>query len=285
MTELIEVQSVSSEVRVAVDPVTAFTAFTDEMDLWWVRGPINFFGDAGRIVEIRCEHGVGGRIVEVYDRLDSDESLERARITTWDPPKRVGWQSSVDDVETEVVFAPADGGTLVTVTHRIPPGGADRGGTSWSRVVPNWFGTWCAKRDAVPHQPIDIARLGLCINYARPAAAARWLRDVFGFAPESPLPDGEDPLPHTDHGHPWIEFRIGNVALHVFPMDPGQSTGPANTHVPWVYVDDLEAHFHRAEQSATIISDIHPYPGSKVYEALDLEGNRWMFSQARPLQR
>ena len=31
---------VSSEVEVAVDPDTAFAAFTGELDLWWVRGPI-----------------------------------------------------------------------------------------------------------------------------------------------------------------------------------------------------------------------------------------------------
>ena len=34
---------VSSEVEVAVDPDTAFAAFTEELDLWWVRGPINHF--------------------------------------------------------------------------------------------------------------------------------------------------------------------------------------------------------------------------------------------------
>ena len=38
-----EDQTVSSEVEVAVDPDTAFAAFTEELDLWWVRGPINHF--------------------------------------------------------------------------------------------------------------------------------------------------------------------------------------------------------------------------------------------------
>ena len=38
---------VSSEVEVAVDPDTAFVAFTEELDLWWVRGPINHYA-AGR---------------------------------------------------------------------------------------------------------------------------------------------------------------------------------------------------------------------------------------------
>jgi hypothetical protein len=36
-------------VEVAADPATAFTAFTGELDLWWVRGPINAY-DSGRLV-------------------------------------------------------------------------------------------------------------------------------------------------------------------------------------------------------------------------------------------
>ena len=56
--------------------------------------------------------------------------------------------------------------------------------------------------------------------------------------------------------------------------------------MPWVYVDDLEAHFAHAKGSgATIVEELHPYPGSTVYVADDLEGNRWTFSQARPTMR
>jgi uncharacterized glyoxalase superfamily protein PhnB len=280
-----DVQTVSSEVEVRVDAATAFRAFTDEMDLWWVRGPINFSGDSGRIVEVRCEPGVGGRIVDVYDRIDGSEGFERARITLWEPGVRLAWQSSVDDVETEVRFKPTAAGTMVTVEHRIPAGGQDRGGTSWSRVVPKWFGDWCARRDLVPHEQIDVARLGLGISYARPAAAARWLADVFGFLPGVELPQGPDPLPEGKYGHPWIEFRIGNAVLNVFKLDGERPHGPG-THVPWVYVDDLEAHFANATaKGATIVEEIHNYPGSSVYLADDLEGNRWTFTQARPTQR
>src|SRR4030088_2720976 len=95
-------QGVSSEVEVAVDRATTLKAFTEEMDLWWVRGPINFWADAGRVVEIRCELGVGGRILEVLDDRDAGTFLERARITVWEPPERLAWASSLDDVETEV---------------------------------------------------------------------------------------------------------------------------------------------------------------------------------------
>ena len=277
--------TVSSQVEVAVDPATAFKAFTEEMDLWWMRGPINFWSDAGRVVEVRCEPGVGGRIIEVLDDPASGEVFERARLTQWEPGVRLAWESDLDDVLTEVRFAPVDGGTCVTVEHVIPVGGQDRGGTAWSRVVPNWFGSWCAERDQVPHEQIDIARLSLGVSYARPAAAARWLADVFGFVSAGDLPEGPDPLPEGEHGHPWIEFRIGNSALNVFKLD-GERGGDRRTHVPWVYVDDLEAHFaHAKGNGATIVEEIHAYPGSTVYVVDDLEGNRWTFSQARPTMR
>ena len=70
---------VSSEVEVAVDPDIAFTAFTSELDLWWVRGPINHFA-GGRALAMRCEPGVGGRLLEVYEDVDDiDAHYQRAR--------------------------------------------------------------------------------------------------------------------------------------------------------------------------------------------------------------
>jgi uncharacterized glyoxalase superfamily protein PhnB len=278
-------QTISSEVEVTVDAVTAFRAFTEEMDLWWVRGPINFWADGGRVVEVRCEPGVGGRIMEILDDPATGEVLERARITRWEPGALLAFTSSLDDVQTEVSFVPTERGTRVKVAHVIPAGGQDKGGTAWSRVVPKWFGAWCAKRDDVPHEQIDIARLSLGVYYARPAAAARWLATVFAFEPEGDLPEGPDPLPEGEYGHPWIEFRIGNAVLNVFKLD-GQRAGDVRTHVPWVYVDDLEAHYaHAKGNGATIVEELRPHPGSSFYVADDLEGNRWTFSQARPAMR
>ncbi len=273
----------SSQVDVAVDPDTAFKVFTEEMDLWWMRGPINFWADAGRVVELRCEPGVGGRIMEVLER--PDDVFVRATITLWEPGSKLAWASDLDDVETEVRFDPIEGGTRVTVEFVIPAGGVDKGGTAWFRMVPQWFAPWCERRDHVPHEQVDLARLGLGVAYARPAAATRFLVDVFGFGPADSVPDGDDPLPEGPYGHPWIELRIGNAGLMIFKLD-GERTGDIRTHVPWVYVDDLEAHYAHAKGSgATIVEELHLYPGSSVYVAEDLEGNRWTFLQARPAMR
>jgi uncharacterized glyoxalase superfamily protein PhnB len=273
-------RSVASEVEVPTDPDTAFTAFTDELDLWWVRGPINHWA-GGRVLALRMEPGVGGRLLEVYDDASGD-ALELGRITVWEPGRRVGWRSSVDDVETDVSFEPAGVATTVRVVARIPAGGEDRGGTSWTRVVPKWFGAWCRRRDEAPHQVRDIARLALGVSYRKPAAAARWLYEVFGFESPDPLPEGPDPLPETDHGHPWIEFRLGNSSLMVFKLD-GQPERQIATHVPWVYVDDIEEHFHRAEAGgATIVQKLDAPWGLPMYVAEDPEGYQWTFAQARP---
>jgi uncharacterized glyoxalase superfamily protein PhnB/uncharacterized protein YndB with AHSA1/START domain len=277
-----EPTSVSSEVEVAVDPETAFRAFTEELDLWWMRGPINFWSDAHRVVEIRCEAGVGGRIMEVLDRPDSDDVFVRARITAWEPPGRLCWDAANDDVSTEISFTPTATGTMVRVLHTIPPGGKDRGGTAWSRVVPDWFPGWIARRDHVPHVVEDVSRFSLAVRYTKPVAAARFLADAFGFKPVGDLPDQEHD-PDVGYGMHWIEFRFGNVMLHVFPID-GEHSGAA-THVPWIYVDDLDAHYaHAKDAGAVIVEEPHPFPGDITYVAADPEGNHWRFSQARPTQ-
>jgi uncharacterized glyoxalase superfamily protein PhnB len=277
-----EERSRSSVVEVAADPLTAFTVFTDELDLWWVRGPINAY-DSGRLVEMRCEPGVGGRILEVYD-AESGEGLELARITLWEPGRRLAWKSSLDDVTIDVRFDPSATGTVVRLEATVSEGGEDRGGSSFVSVTPSWFGAWMGRRDTSSREAHDLARLALTLHYAQPAAAARWLADVFGFESPSALPEGDDPLVDDEYGFPWIEFHVGNASLVIEPLDGPPVDHAQVTHVPWVFVDDLERHFARVrENGATIVEEIEKH-GFTSYVALDLEGRRWRFAQARPTQ-
>jgi uncharacterized glyoxalase superfamily protein PhnB len=277
-----EPRSRSSAVEVAADPITAFTVFTDELDLWWVRGPINAY-DSGRLVEMRCEPGVGGRILEVYD-AGSGEGLELARITVWEPGRRLAWRSSLDDVTIDVRFDPTSNGTLVRLDATVSEGGEDRGGSSFVSVAPAWFGGWMSRRGTASHELHDLARVALTLHYARPAAAMRWLADVFGFESPSPLPDGDDPLVDERYGFPWIEFHVGGASLIIEPLSDLPVDHSHVTHVPWVFVDDLEAHLARVrEKGGTILEDIQKH-GFTSYVALDLEGRRWRFAQARPTQ-
>ncbi|MGN6792902.1 MAG: VOC family protein [Streptosporangiaceae bacterium] len=275
-------RSVSSSVTVSVSPDVAFSAFTDEMDLWWVRGPINFF-DSARAVSMVCEPGVGGRILEVYGS-DPLDALEIGRITEWRPGERVSWHSSLDDVEVEVTFAPVVSGTTVQVLATVPAGGQDRGGTFWQRVVPDWFGAWCGRRDTAPHEPDEVGRLAIAVYYAKPVTAARWLAEAFGLTSPRSLPVPE-PGSDLDAERAWLEFRVGRGAVLIFKAENSPAEPVPVTHVPWIYVDDLDAHFARASAAgAKIVEPIHQH-GFRAYEAEDLEGHRWTFVQARPTMR
>ena len=269
--------SVTSSVEVDTDPKTAFSVFTEELDCWWIQGPINFF-DASRAYFMRVEPGVGGRIVEVYDGT-TGEGKEVARITEWEPGERLAWQSGVDDVSIEVTFASAGAGTRVEVKATIPAGGTDAGGTAWIRMTPVWFAPWIAKRDRVDHTPLRMSRLAVAVHYANPNAAARWLRDVFGFEPAADIPDGDS---HDDHT--WIEFHVGNASLMVFGR-ADESVPEHPTHTPWVFVDDLDEHYaHAKDKGARIVDEIWEH-GARAYGAADLAGNHWTFAQAPPLMR
>ncbi len=281
-TERDEAMSTSSEVEVPVPPGVAFSVFTDELDLWWVRGPINHFS-AGRLRAMRCEPEVGGRLLEVYDEA-GDDLLELARVTAWEPGRRLALQSSLDDVVTEVTFEPVGDGTRVRVVATVPAGGRDAGGSVWVRVVPKWLAPWTARRDEAPRSVRDIGRLGLTVRYERPAAAARWLADVFGFETPDPLPQGEDPLPHTGYGHPWLELRAGGASVVVEPLPEGAVPVGGGPDLPWIYVDDVEATHRRVRErggdgaAGTLES---PW-GLPFFDATDCEGRRWRFAQARP---
>jgi uncharacterized glyoxalase superfamily protein PhnB len=261
----------SASVEVGVDPPTAFRVFTEEIDYWWVRGAINFF-DGARAVGMRIEPGVGGRVLEVYP----DGALELARITVWRAGELLVYQGTVDDTEVEVRFEAIPSGTRVSVRQYLRrDGDPERAFLFWPRVL--WmFGSWSAERDRLPHRPAEVARLHVALHYADPVAAARWLAEVFGLtSPRSRIPaEGERP--------DWIELRVGDVPILLFPLDGAQTAGAPVTHAVWVFVDDLDAQFaHPSAAGAHVVSGTRQH-GFRAYEAEDLEGHRWTFAQARP---
>jgi len=261
--------SAAAAIEVATDPATAFKVFTEEIDLWWLRNPINFW-DSGRVIAMRIEPGVGGRILEVY----SDDALELATITVWEPGELLAYRSSVDDTETRIDFEATDAGTRVSVVQSLV---TDDGQAFyfWPRVI-RWIPAWVARRDAAPREPRELDRLAIALYYEDPAAAARWLNTVFAIESWDTIPaEGESPS--------WIELHAGSAAILLFPRTDKGS--PAADHTVWVYVDDLDAHFaHARSNGAKILQEIHQY-GYRSYDAEDLEGHRWTFLQARPGQR
>jgi uncharacterized glyoxalase superfamily protein PhnB len=263
-------QSATASVEVAADPATAFRIFTEEIDLWWVRGPINFF-DAARATAMRIEPGVGGRILEIY--TPPDDVLELGRITDWEPGELFAYRSSVDDTETRITFEPASDGTRVTVVQALTAGG-EKAFYFWKNVI-KWVPQWVARRDSAPSTPRELDRLAIALYYEDPAAAARWLHTVFGL-------DSWTSIPAEGTAPPWVELNVGNRSVMLFRRTGDRA--PQHDHSTWIYVDDLDAHFANTQESgAKILSEIHQH-GYRRYETEDLEGHHWTFAQARPTQ-
>lgn len=261
--------SATASVEVSVDPKTAFEVFTEEIDLWWVRGPINFW-DSARLLELRIEPGVGGRFLEVYG-TDPEDVRVSGRITDWRPGEQFSYRTPEGDVETSVSFAPIDGGTRVTVVQTLLTADANTAFV-WPNVL-HWLPAWIGRRDSAPRIPRELGRLSIALYYSDPAAAARWLHKVFGLT-------SWDRIPAVGAQPSWIELHVGSSAILLF--ERSEPASPAADHAAWVYVDDLDAHFAQAKGSgAKILQEIHQH-GFRSYEAEDLEGHRWTFLQARP---
>ncbi|MFL6605336.1 MAG: SRPBCC domain-containing protein [Steroidobacteraceae bacterium] len=138
-------------VSVAVTQATAFDVFTREIDLWWRRGPRFRFGRRPGLLSF--EPALGGRLFESFPSESGTHVIEVGRVTVWEPPSRLvfTWRNVnfADDesTEVEVLFAPTQTGTLVTVQHR--GWGALRGdhparhgleGAAFSRMIGMWWG-------------------------------------------------------------------------------------------------------------------------------------------------
>jgi uncharacterized protein YndB with AHSA1/START domain len=110
-------------VRVGVDLWSAFRVFTEDIDLWWRRGPrFRIAGERGGVVHL--EPRLGGRLFESFESARGTTVKETGRITAWAPPSRMvlEWRNvnfaPDEKTEVEVVFEPSGGATNVTVTHR-----------------------------------------------------------------------------------------------------------------------------------------------------------------------
>src|SRR5690242_17087351 len=110
-------------VAVSATPAVAFAAFTEEIDLWWRRGPRFRAAGAKRGI-LHMEPFVGGRLFESIGDDGAGVVIETGRITAWEPPHRLVFEwratnfSPDERTEVEVTFEPNGTGTLVTVVHR-----------------------------------------------------------------------------------------------------------------------------------------------------------------------
>ena len=110
-------------VTVAVPPEKAFRLFTEEINLWWRRGPRfrNLRDDQGIIC---LEPRVGGLVFESMGAALNEAVFEVGTVKLWQPSERLKfeWRASnfapSERTEVEVMFVASASGTCVTVEHR-----------------------------------------------------------------------------------------------------------------------------------------------------------------------
>lgn len=132
--------SVRVSIHVGVDSATAFEIFTGEIDAWYRRGPSNFV-EPDRVIAVRLEPGVGGRLLEVYDD-ESGQAREMARVLAWEPGARLLLRDT-RDTDIEVTFEARGDETKVTLEHRglerLRPAEAESHARFGGRLLMAWF--------------------------------------------------------------------------------------------------------------------------------------------------
>ncbi len=118
------------------------------------------------------------------------------------------------------------------------------------------------------------------LAYGDEVAALEFLTRAFGLTERR-----EARMEHPDGMLAWLEVGDGVVmigrageqrhGLHS-PLETGITTAMVN-----VYVDDIDAHYRRAqEEGAQIVMALEDmFWGDRRYEAVDPEGHRWHFAE------
>jgi uncharacterized protein YndB with AHSA1/START domain len=131
------------EVRCPVEH--AFRTWTENLDRWW---PPDHTVSGEHGLSIVVEGRPGGRI---FERTGSGAVHEWGEITTWDPPRRLGYrwhlrQDRADATQVDISFRAVDDGTLVEIVHtgwdRLGAKGPDRRTgnlAGWSGVLPHYI--------------------------------------------------------------------------------------------------------------------------------------------------
>lgn len=145
-----QVASVRVSIVVALDRHRAFAAFTEDIGDWYRIDPFTV-SDHRRVVTIRFEPRVGGRLLEVQDAA-TGEGREMGRVTVWEPGRALVYRDG-RDTEVDVRFDDSEGGTRVTVEQRglgqLPPDVADHVARFGApRTLLPWFEAYVRARRA-----------------------------------------------------------------------------------------------------------------------------------------
>lgn len=125
--------------------------------------------------------------------------------------------------------------------------------------------------------PENMPRITPYLYYADVAAALAWLAQAFGLRERMRMEESGGRIAHAE-----MELADGVVMLGCPGSDyrNPRSLGPA-THSLYVYVDDVDDHFQRAQAAGAKILEepADQFYGDRRYGAEDPEGHHWFFAK------
>lgn len=128
------------------------------------------------------------------------------------------------------------------------------------------------------------------LSYRDGSASMDWLSRAFGFEVRERWLDDAGVLTHGEMSTGDGLVMVATPSVHYEGPALHRShceAAAAWSSVPWVvdgvlvHVDDVRAHFDRAQRAgAPLLSAVEEGPGgSLLYRSEDVEGHRWMFMQ------
>jgi uncharacterized glyoxalase superfamily protein PhnB len=129
-------------------------------------------------------------------------------------------------------------------------------------------------------------RISSSVSYDDPAKAIDWLCRAFGFEVRLKVEGDDGAIHHCELVFGEGVVMVGSGSKEKTYRKSPRALGGANTQSMMVYVDDVDAHCARARAAGATIAmepEAHDYGeeywSDRIYEALDLEGHHWWFTQ------
>jgi uncharacterized glyoxalase superfamily protein PhnB len=133
--------------------------------------------------------------------------------------------------------------------------------------------------------PKDWPRISSSLVYQDAAKAIDWLCRAFGFEVRLKVEGDDGKIVHSELTLGGGVIMVGSEGRRPLRNSP-RSIGDVNTQSLMVYVDNVDAHCARARAAGAQILEepsVHDYGkeywADRTYEAQDLEGHRWWFTE------
>ena len=126
----------------------------------------------------------------------------------------------------------------------------------------------------------EAANIFPAVKYKDAPAAIDWIVGAFGFEKRLVVPNEDGTVAHS-------ELKLGPGVVMLYSGPQGGPTGDPVRDKPfglYVYVEDVDAHYHRAKAAgARIVRELVDQDhGGRGYSSLDPEGNVWSFGSYYP---